>query len=263
MLQHASQYWERYATRHKEPNKTSNVLKLCLYLNDPLISYNLLSAYNLEIFNRDNIIAWKQLVEMHNYEWFVTIFEKWIDSSKKYYHSNLATIKNLDDIVDGLLSKKPDNAFVDYLLAYQYRAIKDQHTTKEINPSYIKKSQTRADDISGLLGTMARTDCDQLKTTIEEIQLEPDKYPPLEMAIALCQSADKYLKNTETVNAFREYLLANLKKEYKNGLRAEDAWSIQAQSSCRCNDCETLNQFLQNSTDDKKILAIPEPKKTL
>ena len=78
-----------------------------------------------------------------------------------------------------------------------------------------------------------------------------DLYPAIELVKVIDylnkNVSFEYLEHWHYHKLFN-YVLNLLKNEEQLGLRNVDDWSIKERWSCKCQDCDALNEFLQSST---------------
>ena len=58
-----------------------------------------------------------------------------------------------------------------------------------------------------------------------------------------------------------DYAIKKLMLEVKQGPRKAGDWSIQNESSCRCNDCQVLTEFLQSSHLQQKVWPLAKQRR--
>lgn len=254
MLQQASPYWERYARGHQSESDIISTMKLALYLNNADISLNLLSNYELSIFNTSNIELWFQLINQYSHQWLIFLFERITQKEKN--KKNPLVLAEFSKLIYQLLDRNTHQELIDWLIAYQLMSLQKTHQSQRVVTE--KKINEMIDFISGLV--YVRDNKTHLNV-ITYLMQNKEIYPFLPLVELFATGASQLKKSDFDACGypdFLHYLIDAVTQEHQLGLRDKNDWSFQVKSKCNCSNCDLLNQFLSQRDLIQKTWPLPK-----
>ena len=202
--------------------------------------------------------------------------EQWMPTPEveRYFHE--AQFENFFDlsstIFKGHLAETTKNVILSWLFNCQISSIKkiDQRHNKNFRPKWPRniKSKTKNGKnkkdyppIFEIIETIFHLELESfLGPCLSHIETVRLLYSDFDLLSFILELKEKYLKSTLLKNSLLQELIIKcidgLKKELEKGARKENDWSIKIVDNCRCEDCEQLHLFLQNSENQKTIMPL-------
>lgn len=259
MLQHTALYWEHYVRRHKEQSDITNILELVLYLNDPAISKDLLTAYDISILNAKNIMLWVKLIAQYGGEWFVKIFKLITSKNEKYRHEHLE-IKEYSEIIRLLNKQAIPHEVIDRIVDYQLTTLKLRHEKQSMH--YQHKESNRITEMTDfILGAIYLEDSEAHIKAFNYIIDHNNIYSSLLLVGLFEKCVEKMNKSDLESFGYKklfDYLYKSITEEYQLGLCDKDDWAINKKSQCSCGNCMLLTIFLNTSDEQQKTWPLVE-----
>ena len=260
MLQYTAPYWERYSRAHQEEGDISAVMELALHINDEAISQNLLKTYRLSIINPKNMELWVKLITNYGYQWFIELLTLITAAEKRHHH---AAIKEFSALIQILLNNTISREIIDWLLQYQFNALKAKHKAgRAIESSFkIQATNNTADMMDFIQATRYAMDTTTHLQALHYLMENEKLYPALSL-VELFETSARHIPISDLedygYHALFYYLMESITREHQLGLRDKEDWRIPVKSSCSCSDCKLLDQFLNQRDAQQKIWPLIE-----
>lgn len=259
MLKFATPYWKSYALNHKVPKDIIKIFELSFFINDGNISHNLLSAYEIQIFNFDNINSWKKLISLYGCDWCINLLRALTEKSQQWKRYT-DPIGKFDKIISEFNSIQNVTSLIDWLLTYQAEVLQDVH--KKENKAkllYAQGGEKRVQEMTSYMEALISSGNQQrFIHTLRIIIDQPERYPHLEL-INLYETCCIYeLGENWHLKDLNDHILSALKTEHEKGLRRQDDWAILENSHCSCPNCTELNAYLHASNQKEKKWPLVE-----
>lgn len=259
MLHHTALYWERYVRGHKEQSDITNTLELALYLNDSVISKDILTAYDISILNTKNVVLWVKLIAQYGGEWFVKIFNLITSKNEKYKYEGLE-IKGYSEILRLLKKQVTQREVIDWIVDYQLTTLKLHHEKQSVHRQY-KESNRIAEMTDFILGAIYLEDREAHAKAFNFIMDHNNIYSALLLVELFEKCIGKINKSNLEFFGYKklfDYLHKSITDEYQLGLRGKDDWSIKKKSKCSCANCKLLTNFLNAPDEQQKTWPMVE-----
>lgn len=167
-----------------------------------------------------------------------------------------SSCKDLPPVAKILASQLPETALADELLTRKLEFIKeaDQDVKDDYRSRQIKGCPARLKTAAEFVhACLAAENQNANAMMIDHIIANSDIYPivKLENFIELRRETQKSSLNWGYDTLFK-YVYQYLEKEYHQGARDSDDWSIDVTPDCHCEDCEKLTSFLRTRDQIEK-----------
>lgn len=250
-------YWQNYAKNHKEKEDIVNILNLALYINDNKLSLQLLTMYNISIFNLETLTLWHSLIKRYGNKWCLSVLEL-LTTTKEWHYDKAGTIiDNFVNFIQELSNNTECSDIGQWLINYQLEQIFLKHKN-----SYNNNVTKKVSEITDLiLGTIIYQNQDIHLKIISHIIAHENYYPYILLIDSFERCANRLDKAFLGLWGYKklfEYINKSLITEHDKGLRDKDDWSINKKCKCSCQNCKITNDFLSQSTVDEKIWPLAQ-----
>jgi hypothetical protein len=263
MLRPVAHSWKQARGEHSADDR--NTLELAFAVNSLEISQDLLTAYPLSIFNPKNKVLWGQLIARYGSSWFIELITAITANEKSIQGS--AVMVDFSAWIQSLLLQSTDQKIIDWLLHYQWGALKIKHQGLLKTPYAFKTQATipSMEMIDFIRGTLYAKDRTAHLHALDYLMENATIYPALP-CVDLFEIGAKHLKPSEIesygYSRLWVYLMEALTREYHQGLRDPEDWSITIKSHCSCSNCNLLNLFLNQQDAQQKIWPLVEEQRS-
>jgi hypothetical protein len=248
-------YWSQHFQPNSAPSLITTTFKLAVDVNDAALAQAMLKVFNMQALTPERTNLFLALQKVYDTSWCLQLFKEWTQQ-QDHRHSNTAC-QHISRIIQAL-SHYPE--LTDWLLAYQLQQLKDQDIVSNKRDSQAQRLNTAGERIKEAMNFLAAciiADNPALYIKMIEHMIAHDTlYFPLELSETL-KTLKQQLKNNDIkkwgYQKLLDHVLNKLKTEHQQGLRKAENWSIQDKTSCTCNDCMVLYQFLQSTHEKTKI----------
>ena len=245
--------------RYSKHNFFKSFAEIAHYIHNKNIANSLLSYFELNSIETDNIQNFIKLQNLYGVTWCVKLMNQWIESEKSDRRYGKADLrKNIYSLISNLLKLSGDSELAAILLDYQFNALKEvDKNSLSSTPINLKKQQESRINTAKDLLEATRLLPDEARTLkiINHLISIPKLYPPIELSIVITDNPDLEIHKSSYLT-LGNYIVKSLAQELDKGLREQDDWSIEIQLPCNCEYCKTANEFLQSETEVSKIWPI-------
>jgi len=253
IIQNILPYWSGLEEGAPRQSLTQ-VLKVALRLSHPEIAHQLCAPLGMIAFTGQTVKTLLQLARLYGDQWWIDLMQKWVTPDR--YERCVGQIKDLPNILKMIVATAPKDhdALSDWLILYQYTALKKAHA-EMLDTHSQPKMQQLAGSLCQAMGDILLlcrlADKQPLHDEVMGyiVQSQPI-YPALDLAELVLNIASEYVGV-----AFRAWewstlvnlLFKQISLELEQGFRQADDWSILDENNCGCDDCVVLQGFLQSS----------------
>ncbi|WP_119345001.1 2OG-Fe(II) oxygenase [Facilibium subflavum] len=253
--------WTSLVRQAKVPEHCAKVLEFSAYINDPVRASRIISHFDSLLIDARLAKQWVLLVNAYGADWVIEIFSELLDKRSTRRQEGLSDFCDLIKAFQGALMERPVMRFLfDYHVKIMASVFSKITTPRERFESQGKRYRFAKECIEGVLLLEDEALHQQLIDLLISGQLQLE---PLELAELLL----KYLRLDQNqhvpygVDRLVNYVVLLLENEKSLGVKAQDDWSISADTSCGCDLCDELVKFLSDVTWQEKTWPIAKEKR--
>jgi hypothetical protein len=243
-------YWNNHARHTKDPKLANTVFKLAWQIQSDTLAQGLLVPLGLNALTPQTAKMLIKLEDRYHTSWCLDLLQSWTEKKDSYHHDALIT--DFSRIISALTEKSQrKSGLTGWLLKYQFAVLKerDNHQRKHLDRRQLaEKASARLQTVIELLSAAFSAGDKKIhEQVLKHAAADENLYSRFDLA-TIVQHFARELSGEDFQHwgygDLRRLVAGRLEAEIKKGARKGGDWSIRETSSCTCQDCASLKQFL-------------------